>query len=256
MKKEIAFWVCAKQFYLKHSSYLNPDSSDCRYSPSPLAWLPATRRCYVCFPHVPLYLSPRWQLSASPTAWLATCHLPSSWLPTSHHPSRSHSSSSHTPAQTRLQGVSGQRQPLGNQMAVAAINPFTRFPTHYHIATAGPLASSGVTTGTPCTLNPAQVSSPEVMRCWRGLTQGHSRLSSNEAMAKEAKHLKKYTVTWAEASQALGKKVSDMPWLLSCRRPDQIGAFTFGSCSASDSPEQEQPLQKCLLAEQAHLCSQ
>lgn len=106
------------------------------------------------------------------------------------------------PAVARLHGPnskgspgSAPGQPLGNQMAVAAINPFTRFPTHYHIATAAPLASSGVTTGTPCMLNPAQVSSPEVTWCWRGLTQGHSRLSSNKAMTKEAKHLKKYTVT-------------------------------------------------------------
>lgn len=62
-------------------------------------------------------------------------------------------------------------QALGSKTA-AATDPFAGFLPCYHIETAAPPASSGVTTGTLCTPNWACVSSTGVMRCWRGSPRG------------------------------------------------------------------------------------
>lgn len=135
--------MCAKCFYLKHSLYLNPDTRDCRRSPPPLAWLPATRHGCVCFPPALPCTSPRCLLFT----FSFTLGPAYPWWPLSH--------SSHQPwplpvsflqlpracTAPTLRGPLGSTpaQALGNEAATAAAtNPFIRFLPCYHIKMAAP----------------------------------------------------------------------------------------------------------------------
>lgn len=133
----------AKQLCLKHSLYVNPDTCSCRHSPSPLTWMLTSLYHYVCFIGA-LHQGDSCSLFASPI----TC-LSSSWLP----PAIILSDFTPQAAAACLHSPSSERttaQALGKKRATAAaINPFTRFLPCYHIERAAPLASSGITAGTP-----------------------------------------------------------------------------------------------------------
>lgn len=168
----------AERFSLKHSLYLNLDTSNCRYNsfcPHLAAGhLPPLCPLSSCPPlHLPRVPALRHLLHLSPSAPQAAClphgsHQPSP-IPTSFL-QQPYACTAPTP---RGPLGSTAAQALGNKTATAAaINPFAGFLPCYHVETAAPPASSGVTAGTPCMPNWVCVSRTEVTWCRRSSPRG------------------------------------------------------------------------------------